>query len=267
MADALLLYRRLIAAQLRSQLQYRLSFTLDLLGTTLITFVDFLAILVIFHNVPSLGAWTVHEVAFLYATSCIAFAFTDLVIGHLDEFPQLIRQGSFDVLLVRPRGTLFQVIASDLALRRLGKAVQGTIVLVYALGGLDVPWDAGRVAMVALMIPAGAVVYGSVWVAGACIAFWTTEGGEVTNAFTYGGNFLTQYPIEIYGRWARRLLAYVVPMAFVAYFPALYVLDKPDPLGLPRALQFMSPAVAVVAAALAGLLWRVAVRRYRSAGG
>jgi ABC-type uncharacterized transport system permease subunit len=29
----------------------------------------------------------------------------------------------------------------------------------------------------------------------------------------------------------------------------------------------MSPAVAVLAAALAGLLWRVAVRRYRSAGG
>jgi ABC-2 type transport system permease protein len=56
-------------------------------------------------------------------------------------------------------------------------------------------------------------------------------------------------------------------MAFVAYFPALYVLDKPDPLGLPRVLQFLSPLVAVVAAGLAGLVWRAAVRRYRSAGG
>ena len=41
----------------------------------------------------------------------------------------------------------------------------------------------------------------------------------------------------------------------------------PDPLGLPRALEFASPAVAVCAAAAAGLIWRSAVRHYRSAGG
>jgi ABC-2 type transport system permease protein len=58
-----------------------------------------------------------------------------------------------------------------------------------------------------------------------------------------------------------------VPLAFVAYFPALYLLDKPDPLGLPRVLEFSSPVVAVITAAAAGLVWRFAVRHYRSAGG
>jgi ABC-2 type transport system permease protein len=56
-------------------------------------------------------------------------------------------------------------------------------------------------------------------------------------------------------------------MAFVAYFPALYVLDKPDPLGLPRAFQFASPLVALFAAVAAAGAWRIAVRHYRSAGG
>jgi viologen exporter family transport system permease protein len=265
-AEPLALYARLIGAQIRSQLQYRASFALDLAGAFLISFLDFVAVLVIFHNVPQLAGWSVREIAFLYATSAISFALVDLVIGHLDLFPRMIRDGDFDVILVRPRGTLFQVVASDFALRRLGKGLQGAAVLVWALAGLDIEWGAGRAAMVAVMVVAGAAIFAAVWVAGACIAFWTVEGGEFTNAFTYGGNFLTQYPIDIYSAWARRFLAYFVPMAFVCYFPALYVLDKPDPLGLPRALQFLSPAVALAAAVVAGTLWRAAVRRYRSVG-
>ena len=78
---------------------------------------------------------------------------------------------------------------------------------------------------------------------------------------------MAQYPIDIYSAWLRRFLAYIVPLAFVCYFPALYVLGKEDPLGLPRFLDFASPAVAVAAVCVAGLVWRFAVRHYRSAGG
>jgi ABC-2 type transport system permease protein len=265
--DSVVLWRRLVGAQIRSQLQYRVSFALDVTGAFLISFVDFLAVLVIFHNVPRLGAWTVAQVAFLYALSSISFALTDLAIGHLDQFPQKIRDGNFDILLVRPRGSLYQVIASDFQLRRLGKAVQGLLVFVYALSALHVDWDPGRIVMLVVMIPAGVVIFSSVWVIGACLSFWTTDGGEFTNAFTYGGTFLAQYPIDIYGAWLRRFLCYIVPLGFVCYFPALYILDKRDPLGLPRFLQFSSPFVAAVAAVVAGAIWRGAVRHYRSAGG
>ena len=267
MVESVLLWRRLVGAQVRSQLQYRVSFALDLAGSFLISFVDFLAVLVIFHNVLRLGTWNVHEVALLYALSTISFAFTDLLLGHLDLFPQKIRDGNFDILLVRPRGTLFQVVASDFQLRRLGKALQGVAVLVFALGGLHLHWTAGRVAMLVVTIPAAVVIFGSVWVVGSCLAFWTTDGGEFTNAFTYGGTFLAQYPIDILSTWLRRFLAYVVPLAFVAYFPALYVLGKPDPLGLPTALEFAAPLVALAGVAVAGSSWRYAVRHYRSAGG
>lgn len=266
MADALALYVRLVGAQIRSQLQYRVSFALDLVGNVLISFLDFAAILILFENVPALDGWTLHEVAFLYASTCISFAFVDLVIGHLDLFPRMIREGTFDLVLVRPRGTLFQVIASDFAIRRFGKALQGLLVFVFALTGLDIDWDADRIAMLGVMLVAGGLIFASVWIAGATIAFWTVDGGEFTNAFTYGGNFLTQYPISIYGEWLRRFLAFVVPMAFVCYFPALYILGKPDPLGFPRAFQFASPLVALAAAVAAGAVWTIAVRHYRSVG-
>jgi ABC-2 type transport system permease protein len=265
--DALFVWRRLVGAQVRSQLQYRTSFALDVLGSFWISFIDFLVVLTIFRNVPRLNSWNLHQVAFLYALSSITFAITDLLIGHLDQFPQKIRDGNFDILLVRPRGTLLQVVASDIAIRRIARVLQGLIVLVYALGGLAIHWTAWRALVLAASLPSGVVLFGSVWVVGACIAFWTTDGGEFTNAFTYGGTTMAQYPFDIYATWLRRFLGYFVPLAFVAYFPALYVLGKRDPLGLPRFLDFCSPVVALVAACVAGSVWRFAVRHYRSAGG
>lgn len=155
----------------------------------------------------------------------------------------------------------------DFELRRLGKVAQGLCVLVYALNGLELRWTAPRIAMLVTTIAVGALIFASVWVLAICIVFWSVEGKETANAFTYGGSFLTQFPITVYDAWLRRFLAYVVPMAFVCYFPALYLLDKPDALGLPFWLRFASPAVALVAAGCSGRMWRVAVRHYRSAGG
>jgi ABC-2 type transport system permease protein len=260
------IYRRLVGARIRGQLQYRFSFALNLFGAALISFLDFAAILVLFHQVDALGDWSVAEVAFLYAIASISFALTDLVIGHLDLLPRMIREGELDLILVRPLSSLLQVVASDFALRRVGKALQGLAVLLIALPRLDVDWTAGRVAMIVVAVAAGAVIYAGVWIAFATIAFWLVDSIEVANAFTYGGNFIAQYPVGIFGPWLRRFVVFLVPIAFVAYFPALFVLDKEDDLGLPRAFQFASPLVAAAAFVVGGLVWRMAVRHYRSTG-
>jgi ABC-2 type transport system permease protein len=262
----LVIYRRLIGARIRSQLQYRLSFALNLVGTALITFLDFAAILVLFHQVDALGGWTVAEVGVLYGISCVAFALADMIFGHLDQLPQMIRMGEFDQVLVRPVGSLLQVIATDFALRRLGKLAQGSIVLAIALAHADVAWTAGRAAMLGVAIVAACAIFAGIWIALSTIVFWLIDSHEAVNAFTYGGNFLAQYPVNIFGPWLRRLVIYLIPLAFTAYFPALYVLGKDDPLGLPHALQFASPLVALLTCLAGWALWRNAVRRYRSVG-
>jgi viologen exporter family transport system permease protein len=265
-AEVARIYRRLVGARIRGQLQYRLSFALNLLGSALTALLDFVAILILFSQVDALGGWSVWEVALLYAISSVSFGITDLVIGHIDLLPRMIREGDFDQLLLRPLGSLFQVVAADFTLRRLGKVVQGLAVLLVAAAHVDVDWTAGRVGVLMLAVVAGAFIFAGVWIALATIAFWLIDSQEVANSFTYGGNYLAQYPINIFGPWLRRLVVVVIPIAFVAYFPSLYVLGKEDELGLPRGLQFVSPLVAVVTAIAAGLLWRTAVRRYRSVG-
>ena len=164
-----------------------------------------------------------------------------------------------------PWSTVMISFPTTVMLRGLSSWVAGPAILRSGATSPDA-WT-GKIAMLVVSIPAGIVIFASVWVIGACLAFWTTDGGEFTNAFTYGGNFMAQYPIDIYASWLRRFLCYLVPLGFVVYFPSLYILGKDDPLGLPRLLDFSSPLVAVVAAVVAGTVWRGAVRHYRGAGG
>jgi ABC-2 type transport system permease protein len=259
-------YVRLSAASIRSRLQYRLSFALDFVTALLATLLDFVVILVIFAHVPQLGGWSRWEVGFLYGAAGISFGLADLMVGRLDEFGELIRRGSFDVLLVRPHGTLFQVVASEFAIRKLGKVAQAAAILGLAVANLQIAWDAARLLLVLAMIASGAAIFAAIWIGGAAIGFWTTEINEARNAFTYGGSVLTAYPIDIFGAWAGRFLVFVVPLAFVAYYPSLFVLGRRDALGGPGWLSFTSPLIAGLLLVVARLAWRSGVRHYRSTG-
>jgi ABC-2 type transport system permease protein len=263
---ALTTYARLAGASIRSRAQYRLSFGLDFLASFVAALADFLGILVLFSRLPTLGGWSLPEVAFLYGVAGISFAVTDMLVGHLDTFDEMIRTGTFDVVLTRPLGSLFQVMASELALRRLGKVVQASAVLAYALANLHIAWSPGSVALLLATFVSGTAIFSGIWITTASIGFWTTDIREVMNAFTYGGAYLASYPLNLFGDWLRRFLAFVVPTAFVAYYPCLVILGKPDPVAGRPWLGLLSPLVGLAALVAGRAAWRLGVRHYRSTG-
>lgn len=259
-------YRQLLAAQVRSQLQYRASFAMDLVGNLLLTLMDVAAVVVLFRVTPVLGGFTLPEVLLISGLSNLSFSLCDLAVGNIDTMRQYIRTGRFDAVLIRPLSALLQLVCGDLALRRLGRVAQALVVLVIALNLDHVRWTPARAALLVVAPLFGAVLFGSVFVAGSTVSFWFIESGEFANAFTYGGRDFTAYPVTVYASWFRKAFAYGLGFAFVAYYPALAILDKPDPLGGPRLLSWSSPVVALAAAGVAAFIWRTGIRHYRSTG-
>jgi ABC-2 type transport system permease protein len=265
-ADRTPVYLQILGSRVRSQLAYPVSFGLDVVGQALAQAGELVVILAVFAQVESLGGFSRDEVLLIYAFSGIAFGLADLAVGQLDELPRWIRTGELDVLLARPLGVLPQLVTSDLQLRRLGRVAVGVVVLVAVLAQGQVEPTALNALLVLVTPLIGATITSSIWVATCAVSFWVVEGRELANAFTYGSTLTTAYPITVFGPWLRRLLCYAVPSAFVAYFPTLALLDRPDPLGLPHALRYASPLVAVAAVAVAALVWRTAVRHYQGTG-
>ena len=266
MADRASIYLRIIASRVRSQLTYRTSFALDVVAQFIGQSIELVVILVLFTQVNSLGGFSAQEVLLIYGLAATAFGLADLAVGQVEELPNFIRTGEFDVMLLRPLGTLAQLLSADIALKRLGRVAAGMLVLSWSLATIDLPWTPARLLLAVITPITGAVILAAIWVAANSVSFWIVDGREMANSFTYGSSFSTSYPITIYGPWLRRALCYAVPAAFVAYFPAIGLLGRPDPLGLPAALQWSSPLVAVLAVTVAGLIWRSGVRHYQGAG-
>jgi ABC-2 type transport system permease protein len=259
-------FSMLAAMWIRVSWSYRTSFVMVTCASFVITAVDFAAILVMFSHVDRLGGFVLSDIAFLYGATALCLGIADLVIGNIERLGQRIRTGTFDALMVRPVGVLVQVCADEFALRRIGRVVQGGLVLSWALLHVDVAWSPAKVVVTICMVVFGTLIFGGIFVLGAAFQFVSSEGSEVANAFTYGGNAMTQYPLTIYPAEAVKAMTFIVPVAFVNWYPTLFVLDKADPFGLPSWLQLASPVAAVVVCGLAVLAWRSGVRHYRSTG-
>ncbi|SCL68040.1 ABC transporter permease [Micromonospora peucetia] len=263
---ALAAYRALLGAQARAQTAYRTSFVIDVVGNVGSTIFDVLTVLVIFGVTRELGGFTLREAMVIVGLSTCAFAVADLLVGNIERLPRYVRTGLFDAVLVRPLGALPQLLLMDLPLRKVSRAVFGLAVLVVAVGSADVEWTPARALLVVLAPLAGVVFFGSVFVATATVSFWWVDSGELANSVTYGGRDFTSYPITVFEGWFRALFAYGLGFAFVSYHPALALLGRADPLGLPAWVGWTAPAVALVAAAGAAAAWRTGVRHYRSTG-
>jgi ABC-2 type transport system permease protein len=265
-ADPARPYLALLRGQARAQASYRASFAIDLASNVFATVMDVLTVLVLFRISRTLGGFTLREAMVMVGVAALAFALADLAFGNIERIKVYVRTGLLDAVLVRPLGALPQLLLMDLPLRKVSRSVFGASVYVVALRAAGIDWTPGRVVLAVVAPLAGVVFFAAIFVASAAVAFWWVETGEIGNAFTYGGRDFTTYPITVYSGWFRRLFAYGLGFAFVAYYPALALLGRADPLGLPHWVGYAAPGVAALAAAAAAAVWRVGIRHYRSTG-
>ena len=226
MWETMRLYSRYLAISLRAQTEYRLSFLLIALGQLAATGIEFIGIWALFRRFGRLNGWELHEAAVLYGVVHVAFALAESIFRGFDQFAPLLKSGEFDRLLLRPRSTAFQVLARELELGRVGRLLQGALVLCWGLSCLPggVTLLTGVVTISAIV--GGIALFGGLFVLQATMAFWTIESLEIWNTLTYGGVETAQYPLSIYHPWFRRLFTFLIPLACINYFPVQIILGR-----------------------------------------
>jgi ABC-2 type transport system permease protein len=265
---ALDLYTRLISIQLRSQMQFRISFWIDVVTTGMLNFSYFASTFLVLQRFDNIGGWKLGEIAFLYGMIEMAFGTMDMIFSGFDPdfFTTLIRQGALDQVLLRPMSVSLQIMGSRFLLRRMGRILQGVIVFVIALNLLDIHWTAAKLVYLPVVFLSQVISMGALFIFGTTLTIWTIQPVEVVNIVTYGGVELMSYPTTIYPGAIRFFFTYLLPFIFLNYYPALYFMDKPDPLGFPVFAPFLAPLVAAALLFLASRFWQFGLRRYQSTG-
>nr|WP_239579554.1 ABC-2 family transporter protein [Microlunatus panaciterrae] len=257
----------MIGSRIRSQLTYRSSFFVNLVNSFFLGLLEFTEIYILLHNAPTLGGLTFLQAALVFGLANLGFALADLVFGQVDSIPRYLREGTLEAFLVRPLPLLAQMITADFQLRRAGRAVFALLVLIIVLVRMDLDLTAATTSLLLATPVVGAAIYGALFVLAGGIQFWIIDGTEFTNAFVYGGAYAGQLPGSVLMLPIRVLFTFVVPATITGYVPALLIMGLPGPPWLPAWLGWFAPVFAVSIWTLAGLAWRLGIRKYTGAGG
>ena len=114
------LYMNLVAMNLKSQMQYRVSFLLTTLGQFITAFTSFFGLYFIFSRVNAIDDFNYNQVFLCFAVVMMAFAIGEMFGGGLAVFPRIMGNGEFDRALVRPRNIILQILVPNMDFTRLG---------------------------------------------------------------------------------------------------------------------------------------------------
>ncbi|MFN8099046.1 MAG: ABC-2 family transporter protein [Dermatophilaceae bacterium] len=256
-----------LRSRVRAQASYPIPFAVDLAAVFVIGVLEFAEVWVLFHRTGVLGGLDIRGILLVFGLAEFAFSLADLVAGHLDRLPTYLRAGTLEVFYLRPQPILLQLMSSEIALKRLARVVFGMGAIVVAVRINPIDWTVDRVAVLALTLACAPVLYGALFVLAAGLQFFLLDGREFTNAFVYGGRYAATQPASIWPQSLVAGFAFVIPVAFTAYLPTLWLLGLPGGGWLPAELAWALPLATLWTVALAGVGWRTGIRHYQGGGG
>jgi ABC-2 type transport system permease protein len=251
-----------VAQYAKGRLQYRADFLAGLVTDVLYQSVSIVFLLVVFRQVPTLAGWRQEEVFFIYGYFLWPYAlFGCLANGVWDFTDRYILKGELDRLLLRPASPLFQLILEGIELEPLTGLVTGSAIMLWGAGvlGVDIRWYDP---LVLLVLSVGStLVYLGIYLSLAAIGFWY-DGRTGLLPLLWNVNNYGRYPVGIYNRALRMLLTWVIPFAFVGFYPAAYFLRR-DTYWLWAAA---TPVMGVLFFGIAVAVWRAGLKRYHGTG-
>ena len=260
-------YLAVLRSRVKAQQVYRLSFATEVFSAFLIGLVEFAEVWVIFHNVGTLGGLDTNAALLLFGLSNTSFALAQVLVGHLDSLPAMIRMGTLDAYHLRPQPLLLQLITSDISLRRLARAAVAVIVLGGGLWRNEIDWGIAPVTLIVITLICGIALFCGLFVCAAGLQFFLIDGAELTNSFTYGGSFAAMQPASVFPAPLKLLFGFAIPVAFTAYVPTIALLGLPGPPLLPAWSAWLTPVAAAWVWLLAFAAWRIGTRHYQGGGG
>ena len=255
------MYIESLKMNIKSQIEYKVSFIMDALSQFFIFFTYYFVIIALFDKFSNIRGFNVYEVLLCFSIVHFGYAFTETFFRGIDKFENLIIDGSLDRFLVRPRGILFQVLCSKISLIKAFRMLQAVIIMVIAIVNLDVTWNISKVIVLILMLIASALIFFGIFVLTASYCFITVQGLEVKNVFTDGGKHLAQYPISIYRKGIAFVFTFIIPYAFINYYPLIFFLDRTNNI-----LYMLSPLLVFLFLIPCLLSFKIGLKHYSSTG-
>jgi ABC-2 type transport system permease protein len=255
------IYLLIESQYIKSRLQYRADFIISSIGMLFSSLGTLLVFWVLFRSIPNLAGWRFEEIIFIYAFYSLAVVPLQVFFDHIWLLRFHVAEGTFLKYYLRPLNMMFYYMSEMFDLKGLVQLVIGVLALVYASVKLGLEWNFWKVFLLAANLFSAGLVTVSILIIAASAAFWMI-GAYPVLALAFKLREFAQYPVTIYDGFFRFLFTYLIPIGFVAFYPAQLFL-RPSEASL---LAYLSPLAGIIAFSVAYWVWSRGVNHYSGTG-
>jgi len=256
----LLIYIECIKTAIARAITYRLNFLLSLIITIGYNALFPLVSILIYRSGASFPGWNFHEVLLMQSIFILSQGFANIMFSNVMWTTlQHIREGSFEIVLLKPMNPLFFMIASNFDAESLGLIIGGGVLFAFSLAQTEIASIAAIPAFL-LLFAAGFAVMAGVQMIMAATSFKWVGNSRIPEIFdsmlTFG-----KYPVDIFPKTIKGIATFIIPVGMVGFYPANALLGKLDP----SSLFAVIPCIIFM---LAGIhLYMHMIKLYEGAGG
>ena len=255
------LYFEYFMVNLKSELQYKTSFIMSFISQFFVFFGYYFTIICLFDKFSNIKGFTMYEVLLTFSLIQFGFSFCESFFRGSDQFDNLIINGTFDKLLIRPRNIMLQIFGEQISFIKMSRLLQSIIILIISIAKIDVIWNISKVITLIFMLISSIVIFLGIFILSASYCFLTIKGLEVRNVFTAGGKHMAQYPIGIFKKGFIWFFTFIIPYGFINYYPLLYILDRKS-----NNLLMFSPLITIIYLIPCIIVFYKGIKKYKSAG-
>ena len=255
------IYRKILAQDLKSKMSYRADFIISTIGMIFTNIAGFVSFWILFKNFPSIDGWGYYEILFLYGFSLISLTPVQCFFDNNWSLRNYVYTGDFIKYCFRPINLFFYYQSEVFDVKGLGQLAFGVGTLAYSWIKLGLGFSPLMLLQVIVFLITASLVMIALQNAAAATCFWIVNSFYILD-LTLKFKDYAKYPVTIFSPVFRFIFTFLMPIAFIAYYPSLVIL-RPDVVPL---LSWLSPIFGIVFFFLSYKLWMFGAMKYSGTG-
>lgn len=241
-------------------MQYRADFLMMIFFTFFSQGCSLGLISIIYSNIPQVGGWTMWEIYLLYGFLLFSEGFINFFFQGAWKITQMIYMSDLDRFLIRPIPVGLQLLTARIDFEGLNKMAIAVALLEIGISKCKISWTICKsILFLVFLVEACVIRLCMIWIA-SCMSFWMRSKRNSLNYFVISLGEMAKYPLVIYPPAFQAIFGYLIPYAFVSYYPIGYILGKE---GMTAGASCI-PLVCFFMVFVAYLVLKFGLRRYES---
>lgn len=260
MKRALTLAWTYLRLSVMNELQYRINFFIQVFESALALGTALIVLALVYGHTNTLAGWQRYELQALLGIFTMLMSILQASIQpNISRLMGDIQQGTFDFVLVKPIDAQWQVSIREVRFWQFVDFAAGLGIMIHALWNLHAQLSPWQVVLFGFTLVCGALIIYSIMFMLASLAFWAVRIDsifDILESITGAGRL----PVDIYPRWMRMILTFVVPLAFAVTVPAQVITGRSTPADI-----LIQIGVTAVFLLCSRIVWQRAVHHYHGA--